>query len=63
MNEKSNSAVVALRKRIRQHLVEIEHASWAGGDPDPVQWRAETIDDVTLDELASRLIADMGDAS
>lgn len=56
---KITPAVVALRKRIRQHLVEIEAASWAGDNPDPVEWRAEVIDDVALDELAARLLADL----
>lgn len=43
-------AVVALRKRILRHLADIA----AAGDDAPEY----DIDDVTLDELAARLLAD-----
>lgn len=49
-------AVVSWRKRIRHHLQTIHDESWCS--PDPVDWDPEGIDDVSLDDLAARLIAD-----
>jgi hypothetical protein len=45
------------RKRIRQHLDEIEAESWQGDDP--VGWDADDIDDVSLDKLAARILEDV----
>ncbi|GJF06579.1 hypothetical protein [Pseudonocardia sp. D17] len=50
-------AVVALRKRIRQHLADIEYARMAADDPMPHDLD-DALDDVALDELAARLLAD-----
>lgn len=57
MADTTNPYVVAWRNRIRLHLVDIDHAAMAADDPLPYDLN-DVLDDVTLDDLVMRLIAD-----
>jgi predicted Zn-dependent protease with MMP-like domain len=57
MADPINPNVVVWRGRIRQHLADIEHAAEVADDPLPYDLN-DVLDDVTIDDLVDRLIAD-----